>query len=226
VTERIRAVIVVGSIVVLVVLGYTLFLRPWLPQYAAVRAVQNENSTWTVTLQIYNTAGALASETYRIANDNGKTSLLYSATGRSGLVTKQFDVPLAGPEGTFLFEQLRADGIWDLDDKPARPNAKQLVVIEVGQVLGDEGGSRAFTFTDPEYWATTNSLEYKVAMPKPGASSGPIDIGAGVARRDGRYLKLVREIQAFGPPSVLDAESRIRIDFVKNEAARLRRGHR
>jgi hypothetical protein len=226
VTERIRAVIVVGSIVVAVVLGYTLFLRPWLPQYAAVRAVQNENSTWTVTLQVYNTAGALASETYRIANDNGKTSLLYSATGRSGLVTKQFDVPLAGPQGTFLFEQLRADGIWDLDDKPARPNAKQLVVIEVGQVLGDEGGSRAFTFTDPEYWSATTSLEYKVGMPKPGSSNGAIDIGAGVARRDGRYLKLVQEIEAFGPPSVLDAESRIRLDFVKNEAARLRRGHR
>ena len=223
-SERARAAIVVGSIVAVIVLGYALFLRPWLPEYDAVRQVQNENSTWTVTLQTYFASGAVASETYRIANDNGKTSLLYSATDRSGLVTKQFEVPLAGPEGTFLFEQLRADGIWDLEDKPSRPNAKQLNVIEVGQTLGDEGGSRAFTFTDPAYWATTNSLEYKVAMPTAGPSAGPIDIGAGVARRDERYLKLVREIQSFGPPNVLAAESRIRIDFVKNEAARVRRG--
>ncbi|HEY5094594.1 MAG TPA: hypothetical protein VII69_05755, partial [Candidatus Eremiobacteraceae bacterium] len=219
-TENARAAIVVGSIVAVVVLGYVLFFRPWLPQYALVREVQNENSTWTVTLQCYYTAGAIESETFRIANDNGKTSLLYSATDRSGLVTKQFDVPLAGPEGTFLFEQLRADGIWDLDDKPARPQPKESYVIAVGQVLGDEGGSRAFTFTDPAYWASTKSLEYKVAMPAPDASNRPIDIGAGVPRRDERYLKLVREIQAFGPPSVLTAESQIRIDFVKNEAAR------
>jgi hypothetical protein len=224
VTERARAAIVIGSIVAVIVLGYFLFLRPWLPQYNAVRQVQNENSTWTVTMQSYYTSGAIESETYRIANDNGKTSLLYSATTRSGLVTKQFDVPLAGPEGTFLFEQLRADGIWDLDDKSARPNAKELYVIEVGQTLGDEGGSRAFTFTDPTYWATTNSLEYKVAMPGAGQSAAPIDIGAGVARRDERYLKLVREIRSFGPPSVLAAESRIRLEFVKAEAARSRRG--
>lgn len=223
-TERARAFIVVGSIVTALVLGYVLFLKPWLPQYAAVREVQNANSTWTVTLQCYYSFGAVESETYRIANDNGKTSLLYSATNRSGLVTKQFDVPLAGPEGTFLFEQLRADGIWDLDDKPARPNPKELYVIEVGQILGDEGGSRAFTFTDPAYWANTNSIEYKVAMPTAGPSAGPIDISAGVARREVRYLKLVREIQSFGPPSVLAAESQIRIDFVRMEAARARRG--
>ena len=223
-SESARAAIVVGSIVVVVVLSYVLFFRPWLPQYNAVRQVQNENSTWTVTLQCYYTNGALESETYRISNDNGKTSLLYSATDRSGLVTKQFDVPLAGPEGTFLFEQLRADGIWDLDDKPARPKPKEMYVIAVGQTLGDEGGSRAFTFTDPEYWATTKSQEYKVAMPRSSASNIPIDIGAGVPRRDARYLKIVREIQAFGPPTVLAAESRIRIDLVKNEAARVRRG--
>jgi hypothetical protein len=113
-----------------------------------------------------------------------------------------------------------------LDDKPARTNAKELYVIEVGQILGDEGGSRAFTFTDPSYWATTNSLEYKVSMPNAGASAGPIDIGAGVARRDDRYLKLVQEVRSFGPPSVLAAESRIRLDFVKSEAARSRRGGR
>jgi hypothetical protein len=224
VNERARAAIVVGSIAAVIVLGYVLFFRPWLPQYDAVHQVQFENSTWTVTLQCYYTTAIVASETYRIANDNGKTSLLYSATDRSGLVTKQFDVPLAGPDGTFLFEQLRADGIWDLEDKPARPKPKSLYVIEVGQILGDEGGSRAFTFTDPEYWATTKSLEYKVAMPTSGASNSPIDVGAGVARRDERYLKLVREIKSFGPPSVLAAESQIRIDLVKNEAARVRRG--
>jgi hypothetical protein len=224
VSESARAAIVVGSIVVVVVLSYVLFFRPWLPQYNAVRQVQNENSTWTVTLQCYYTNGALESEAYRISNDNGKTSLLYSATDRSGLVTKQFDVPLAGPEGTFLFEQLRADGVWDLDDKPARPKPKEMYVIAVGQTLGDEGGSRAFTFTDPEYWATTKSQEYKVAMPRSSASNIPIDIGAGVPRRDARYLKIVREIQAFGPPTVLAAESRIRIDLLKNEAARVRRG--
>ena len=222
--EKIRAAIVVASIVLAFGLGYLVFLRPWLPQYNAVRQVQYANSTWIVTMQCYYSAGAVEAETYRISNDNGKTTLLYSATDRSGLETKQFDVPLAGPNGTFLFEQLRADGIWDIDNQAARPNPKDSYVIAVGQTLGDEGGSRAFTFTDPQYWATTKSVEYKVAMPSPGASNGPIDIGAGVSRRDPRYLTLVREIRSFGPPNVLAVENQIRSDFATRTKTRARRG--
>ncbi len=222
-TEKWRAAIVVACIVLCVVLGYTLFFKPWLPQFEAVRDIQNENSTWTVTLQCYYTAGPVAAETYRLDNDNGKTSQFYSATSRDGLETKQFTVPLAGPESTFLFEQLRDDGIWELDDKPALPNPKDEYIIEVQQQLGDEGGSRAFSFTDPEYWATTRSIEYKVGMPARSDSSAPIDVSAGVPRRDPSYLALVLAIRAFGPANVVAAESLIRHDLGLPRPAR--RGH-
>jgi hypothetical protein len=226
VTEKWRAVIIVACIVAGVVLSYKLFLAPWLPQFEAVRDIQNENSTWMVTLQCYYARGAVSGETFRLANDNGKSSLFYSATSRNGLITKQFTVPLAGPEGTFLFEQLRADGLWDIDDKPARPNPKDEYVIAVQQTLGDEGGSRAFSFTDPEYWATTKSVEYKVGMPSRSDPSAPIDISAGVPRKDPRYLTLVREIRAFGPPNVIAAESRIREELAVIHPSHVLRGGR
>ena len=225
-TERWRAVIVIACIVIALVLGYKLFFGPWLPQFEAVRNIQSENSTWTVTLQCYYMSEPVGSETYRLSNDNGKTTLFYSATSRNGLVTKQFTVPLAGPESTFLFEQLRADGIWDLEDKPARPSPKDEYVIEVQQVLGDEGGVRAFSFTDPEYWATTKSMEFKVGIPSRSEPSAPIDLGAGVPRKDPRYLALVREIRAFGPPNVIAAEGRIRQELGSMRPARARRGAR
>jgi hypothetical protein len=226
VTEKWRAVIIVACIVAGVVLGYKYFLAPWLPQFEAVRDIQNENSTWMVTLQCYYARGAVSGETFRLANDNGKSSLFYSATSRNGLITKQFTVPLAGPEGTFLFEQLRADGLWDVDDKPARPNPTDEYVIAVQQTLGDEGGSRAFSFTDPEYWATTKSVEYKVGMPSRSDPSAPINISAGVPRKDPRYLTLVREIRAFGPPNVIAAESRIREELAIVHPQHVLRGGR
>ena len=225
-TERWRAFIVIACIVAGAVLSYKLFFGPWLPQFEAVRQVQNENSTWIVTLQCYYARGAVSDETYRLANDNGKTSLFYSATSRDGLVTKQFTVPLAGPDSTFLFEQMRADGLWDLEDRPARPNPKDEYVIAVQQTLGDEGGSRAFSFTDPEYWATTKSVEYKVGIPARSDPSAPINISPGVPRKDPRYLTLVNEIRAFGPPNVVAAESRIRDELAAARPLHALRGGR
>lgn len=214
-TEKTRSWFVIIVFIALAIAGYSFFMKPFLTQEPELDKVLSARSTWTVTMQCYKNAGPISSETYRIANDNGAVKMFYSATNRDGTITKQFDVPLSGPSGTFLFEQLRADGIWELDDKPVRPHAQEEYVMEVEQTLGDEGGSRAFGFSDPHYWATTKAEEFQLRPPaKSMKRLNLTHVGsAGRSLRDPRYLKIVEEVRSFGPQSVLQAEDLIRSEL-------------
>ncbi len=211
--ESTRALLVLAVMVAIGAVTWIFFFKPFLATEPKVRDVINANSTWSVTLQEYHLEGLLSEETYRISNDNGKTTLFYAATNRAKTVTKEFTAPIAGPSGTFLFEDLRADGIWELEDRAVRPHPLDEYVVEVDQTLGDEGGTRSFSFSDPKYWATTKAQEFNLKLPPSGPISGPAAPAMGVAGRslrEPRYLQIVDAIHAFGPPSVLNAEARIR----------------
>lgn len=220
--EKTRSWFVIFSFVALAVIGYTFFLKPYMKDQPQLDRVLRAKSTWAVTMQVYRHAGPVASETYRISNDDGAVRIFYSATSRDGVATKQFNVPISGYTGTFLFEQLRADGIWELDDKPARQQAKEEYIVEVEQSLGDEGGSRAFTFTDPRYWATTKAQEIQIRLPAHSMKKLNLsNIGsAGRSLREPRYLKIVQEIRGFGPASVQQAEDLIRSELADYEMGR------
>lgn len=205
-------------VVVTLVVTYYYFFKPFMQEQPKVRDVINANSTWDVTMQEYELQGPLSAETYRISNDNGKTTMFYAATNRAGTVTKEFTVPLVGPEGTFLFEELRADGIWDVDDLPVRPHPVTEYIVEVDQTLGDEGGTRAFGFSDPEFWAKTHAREFQLKLPSKGPISGANAPTLGVAGRtlqDPRYLQIVKAIVGFGPPTILNAENKIRAQLAE-----------
>jgi hypothetical protein len=111
---------------------------------------------------------------------------------------------------------LRSDGIWDVDDRPVRPHPKDEYLIEVDQTLGDEGGTRAFGFSDPHFWATTSSKEFDMKLPPKGSNSTMPPLGlAGRELRDPRYLQIVEAIKAFGPSTVVEAEDKIRSELVE-----------
>ena len=210
-SERVRTALVIGTLLILGVLGYTLFLHPYFAEQRAVEKVLNARSTWMITMQQYLRDGPLSAQTYRVSNDDGKIKMFYSATNRNGTVTKQFDVPMTGPQATFLFEDLRAAGIWELPDKAVRPHWHDEYVVYVGQTLGSEGGHRAFGFSDPVFWAMTKGLEYPINMKDPnnpiGVTSRPL--------REPRYLKIVELFESFGPQSVQQAEATIRAELVE-----------
>jgi hypothetical protein len=212
VRESTRAILLFVILVGGATVSYLFFFKPFMQEQPKVRDVISANSTWSVAMQQYEMRGLISAETYRISNNNGATTLFYAATNRAGTVTKEFTAPLVGPAGTFLFEELRADGIWELDDKPVRPHPVDEYIIEVDQTLGDEGGNRAFGFSDPQFWAATNGQEYQLKLPP----KGPIGdkattLGtAGKPLKEPRYLKIVTMIRAFGPASVLAAENKIR----------------
>jgi hypothetical protein len=216
-SERARSWLVIAVCVAIAGAAYIFFFKPFVTEEPQLDKVLYANSTWTVTMQVYKDTGPLSGETYRISNDNGAIRMFFSATNRDGSVTKQFDVPLAGPSGTFLFQQLGSDGIWDLDDKAIRPHSTEQYVVEVDQTLGDEGGSRAFSFSDPAYWATTKAQEIQLRLPAKSMRQFNLTQVATAARplRDPRYLKIVEEIRSFGPQSVLQAENLIRSELAK-----------
>jgi len=216
-SEAVRSLIVVILIVVLLVVAYVFFFKPFLSLQPQVQGVITANSTWSVGMQEYELTGPLSAETYRISNDNGKVTMFYAATNRAMTVTKEFSVPLVGPEATFLFEALRADGIWEVDDIPVRPHPLTEFIIEVDQTLGDEGGTRSFSFSDPHYWSTTHAQEFELHLPQKGSLSGADARTLGVAGRklqDPRYLQIVESIRGFGPPAVLAAENTIRMELI------------
>jgi hypothetical protein len=215
VTERTRSWFVIIACLALATAGYLMFFKPFLKDEPNLDRVLKARSTWTVTMQAYKQEGAISEETYRISNDDGASKMFYSATNRDGTLTKWFDVPLSGPGGTFLFEQLRADGLWEIDDTAVRPHSKEQYIVQVAQTLGDEGGNRAFGFSDPHYWATTKAEEFQLRLPAKSLRSLKLSevVSGGRSLRDPRYLKIVEEISSFGPQSVLDAEAKIRSEL-------------
>jgi len=212
-----RAWLFLVALLAMVVVTYVYFVQPYIVLEQKVHRVLTERSTWKVTMQEYLTSGPLAAETYRLQNDNGATQMYYSATDRNGTL-KYFNVPLAGPQGTFLFQALEGEGIWELEDKAVRPDPKDEYIIVTEQTFGNQGGSRAFGFSDPHYWATTNAREFKLVLPKGGPSNAPLGavlpIAGGQPLRDDRYLKVVQMIKQFGPPSVQQAENQIRYELL------------
>lgn len=215
--ERTRGMLVVAICIAAVVLGYKFFLQPYFAQERAVIKVLSERSTWNVTLQEYVINGAISAETFRVANDDGKVKMFYSATSRSGLITKQFDVQLFGPNATFLYEELRADGIWELEDRPLLPHPRDEYIAFVSQTLGNEGGSRAFGFSDPQYWAASNAREFSL-HPQATGSGPPMTTVSGRSLREPRYLKIVQLIKNFGPASVQQAEAKIRAELIEADS--------
>lgn len=213
--ERLRALIVIAAFAAVMLLGYFSFLKPYFSDQRAVDKVLHANSTWTITMQQYLMSGPLSSQTYRVNNDNGKPSMFYSATNRDGTVTKQFDVPLSGPEATYLFEALRAEGLWELPDKPVRPHPRDEYVFYVAQTLGNEGGHRAFGFSDPVYWATTKGTEFYLDLKHPNKPVSSMTRSL----REPRYLNLVELMETFGPPSVQQAQGKIRAELAATNGA-------
>jgi len=216
VTEIGRAALVLVVSAAAIVITFVYFFIPFMREQPHVQDVLNANSTWGVAMQVYELTGPLSAETYRVTNDNGKVTMFYSATNRAATETKEFNVPLFGPNATFLFEELRNDGIWELDDRAMLPHPIDEYIIEVDQTLGDEGGTRSFGFSDPRYWANTNVHEYELKLPPKGPITGINAATLGVVGRqlrEPRYLEIVEAIRGFGPQNVIAAESKIRSEL-------------
>ena len=113
---------------------------------------------------------------------------------------------------SFFFGKLDQDGIWQLTDKPALPNAAATYTVYVKQLADYQQGQRTVTFTDPHYWAVTAGRQFHIDLSK----QRPNDLLTMQSSElaDPRYEQIVRDFRQFGPDefrtNVANAQARAR----------------
>jgi hypothetical protein len=184
-------------------LGGWFFARQEGGRLDATLRVAHSYSDIRLGLKLLHTAGPIAEEDYAMENRNGSSSSSYRALGRGGTV---IDV-------TFLFEQLVSDGIWELRSRPLRGNAATRYTVDVSQTIDGQHGSHRFTFTDPEYWATTGGHQFKIHLDRNKPVPDLLQMTSTTVVEP-RYVKLVADFKNFGTPAfrrrLVEAQARLR----------------
>ncbi|HTW82602.1 MAG TPA: hypothetical protein VMD91_00890 [Candidatus Sulfotelmatobacter sp.] len=194
VTWLILIVVVVGAVV-----GWRIFFPLESARYASVQQVRHERSIFHVSETIAHAKGPLAREVWRLDNVDGRSSASYSAENRAGTRVAKFTTPVTGYDVTFAFEALVRDGVWQLTNRPYRGNTDNVYTVSVEQRIGDRGGSRTFSFTDPHYLATTAGRQYEIHLDKNKPVPDLLTLQS-TSTADPRYQKVVDDFASFGPP--------------------------
>ena len=139
-------------------------------------------------------------ERYVMRNQNGSSSAQYQITGYSGRVVTITLPPDKTYAVTFFFEQIVADGAWQLMNKPPVGNTDVHYTFWIYQVADRKSGSRTVTFTDPHYWAVTAGRQYQIHM-SPGGPTPDLLKMSSTSMADPRYEKIVTAFRGFGSPS-------------------------
>lgn len=186
-------------IVVFIVLG-TIFI-PW-PDFQHKRelaGVSRRPSVLQARLTITYAKPPIYQEQYEMRNDNGVSSAQYRVQGYSGKVVTISLPPDKTYQVTFFFEEIVADGVWQIVNKPPAGNTNARYTIFVHQVADGRQGSRTITFTDPHYWAVQAGREYHIQL---NAASPLPDLTKlqSTSLADPRYEKIVKAFRNFGTP--------------------------
>lgn len=176
--------------------GWFLFAGQEHARFAAVDRVRRERSEIRIWYTIAHERGKIAREEWTFANLNGRSTATYTATDRKG-DRATFDERETGYDVTFLFDELVADGIWDLQTRPFRGSDPDVHTVKIAQVTGTQSGSHAFEFSDAHYLATTAGREYRIRLDKSKPVPDLLKLDS-VSSADPRYLKIVDAFETFG----------------------------
>jgi hypothetical protein len=139
-------------------------------------------------------------EQYVIRNNNGLSTAQYKITGYSGKVVTITIPPAKRYDMTFFFEDVVADGIWQLTNRPPRGNTDVRYTLYVHEIANRRQGSRTITFTDPHYWAVTAGRQYEIHL-SPNSPTPDLLKLQSTTLADPRFEKIVRAFRSFGPAS-------------------------
>jgi hypothetical protein len=187
---------------VFVVSGWQLYAHNEAARFHAVEAVRRSNSYIKLTLQVAYPHGPIATEEYRLVDDNGSSRATYAVGDRKGTIAT-FDETIRGYDVTFAFDKLVRDGIWQLDSKHARTLADTKYKVTIEQSAQGQSGRRTFSFTDPQYWAVAAGRQYHIRLdPKrPTPSEADLLRLDSTAVAEPRYAKIVEDFVEFGSPA-------------------------
>jgi hypothetical protein len=136
-------------------------------------------------------------EEYRMQDVEGVSSFTYRVRGYTGKQVTVTAPPAAVYDVSFFFQRLDQIGVWQIVNKPPRPDADAHYTIYVKQLADYKQGERTVTFTNPQYWATTAGRQYQIDLSK----QNPNDLLKMQSKTlaDPRYEQIVQGFRSFGP---------------------------
>ena len=215
-SRRIIPLLVLIFVVAGIAVTAIFFGRAERERYESMRRVQLRPSDIKMSFARSYLHGEVAQETLELENRNGSSTDLYRVVGRNGLVVRVQSKPRQTHDVTFLFEAAVQDGIWELQNRPMRPDDEIRYAVSVYQLVNGEHGSHEFSFSHPHYWATTGGHQYKIHLDKHKPTPDLLHVTS-TTLVEPRYEKLVNIFQAYGTPEFRAkmAEARKRVSAHK-----------
>jgi len=204
---------ILGFAVIFIVAG--LFFIKW-PDFQHNSQVGNSlqrPSRLYVRLTIQYDKPPIYLKQYTMRNDNGSSSAQYKITGYSGKVVTISLPPEQTYAVTFFFEEVVADGAWQIVNAPPLGNTDVHYTFFIHQVAEGKQGSRKVAFTDPHYWAVTAGRQFHIHMSKGGQTPNLVTLQS-TSIAEPRYEKIVNAFRHFGSSSfrmrIVQAQAMIR----------------
>lgn len=178
------------------------FLIKWPDfQHKAELARVGRRSLLELSLTIRYDKPPIYEERYQMRNDNGASTMQYFVRGYAGKVVTITEPASQTYAVTFFFEQVVADGIWQLVNKPPIGNTSVHYTLHIHQIADNRQGSRTVTFTDPQYWAVMAGRQYSIHLSKRAPVPSLLTLKS-TSLADPRYEKIVRAFRSFGSPAL------------------------
>lgn len=205
-------ILIVVLAVVMLILGWRIYGAGEMGRFGPAVRAQKAPSQLYARLTIRYAKPPIYQEEYRTSDIEGVSTFGYTIRGYNGHVIT-VNAPAARVyDVSFFFGRLVQDGIWQLEDKAARPNANAHYTVYVKQVVDYKHGERTVTFTDPRYWATKSGQQYTIDLSK-GVPNDLLHL-QGTQLADPRYQQIIKDFRDFGPDefrqNVAAAQARIR----------------
>jgi len=192
---------IVIAAIVFTVGGWRLFAASEAARFRDVDAVRHARSYVELTMSVNYPSGPIASEAYRLVDDDGRSMATYAVSDRRGSTATFHDV-IRGYDVSFAFQKMVQDGIWQLDSKRARASGDTIYVVGIHQIAQDQSGKRVVTFSDPQYWAHAAGHQFHIILDPHKATPTEADLLnlQSTSNADPRYLAFVNDFTTFGSP--------------------------
>lgn len=197
---------------VMLVLGWRIYGAGEMGRFGPAVHAQRAPSELYARMLVRYAQSPIYEEEYRMSDVEGVSKFDYRIRGVNG-----HQITVTAPAArvydvSFFLGRLDQDGIWELQNKPARPGANEHYTVYVKQLADYKRGERTVTFTNPEYWSKRAGQQFEIDLSK-GVPKNLVFI-AGQQAGDKRYQQIVTDFLNFGPDefrhNVAAAQARIR----------------
>ncbi len=205
-------ILIVVLVVVMLALGWRIYGTGEMGRFGPAIHAQRAPSELHARMLVRHTHGPIYEEEFRMSDVEGVSNFDYRIRGVNG-----HQITVTAPAArvydvSFFIGGLDQDGIWQLQNKPPRPDANEHYTVWVKQIADYKRGERTVTFTNPEYWAKRAGQQFEIDLSK-GVPKNLVFL-AGQQAGDKRYQQIVTDFRTFGPDefrrNVAAAQTRIR----------------